>query len=371
MKEYKELTTEEKQKLRKRKKVWQVLDRLVGFFIATGLLIVIAGLGFEYVMVKGPSKELKSKFIYTFDETRRFRFINHIFLTDEELKTFDNTEAQMYAAGGNPIEKERISTEGPKTDENGVDAYGLVDDDGDGIIYEEIRYKGSTGYVIVVLDPKRVVLGMPSFYGGNGLLLEQFVENYDAIGGINAGGFLDDGGAGLGGQPDGITIVNGVMYNDDMIGGVAGMDPEGKLCVGYFSPEYCYELNLVDACSFNPVILINGKPVGMDSLESGVNPRTCIGQREDGAIVMIVFDGRQFYSTGVTYADCAAVMIQYGCVNAINMDGGSSSCMYYNGEMKNHPSGAAGGSRYLPNAWLILKEAPSEPRRGIAEVQQP
>ena len=53
--------------------------------------------------------------------------------------------------------------------------------------------------------------------------------------------------------------------------------------------------------------------------------------------------------------DMTDIMLDYGAVNAINMDGGSSTVMYYNGEYLTWPSSASGTSRYLPNAFLIRK----------------
>jgi exopolysaccharide biosynthesis protein len=47
------------------------------------------------------------------------------------------------------------------------------------------------------------------------------------------------------------------------------------------------------------------------------------------------------------------MMLQYGAVNASNMDGGSSTVMYLNGQVINSPSSATGGSRWLPNAFLV------------------
>ena len=337
------------------KKINRVLDRIFGFLLVTVIAIGVAGLGAEYVCVKGPSKSLSNTFVKTMNETRRFTFINHIFLTDAEYAEIADFNAlKDYASTNTAVYDDSLVTiSDKKTDENGVDAYGLRDDDGDGIIFEKVKYKGSTGYMLVILDPTRVFVGMPEVFGGNGLQLEDMVNKYGAIGGINAGGFIDDGGAGTGGFPDGITIVDGVCYNDFCNGATVGLTAEGKMYVGYYSYQECVDLGLVNAVSFYPVIIINGEKVDPSTLESGINPRTCIGQRADGAIIMLVVDGRQAYSIGVTYEDCADIMLSYGVVNAINMDGGSSSCMMYNGELVNHPTNAAGGTRYLPTSWLF------------------
>ena len=71
----------------------------------------------------------------------------------------------------------------------------------------------------------------------------------------------------------------------------------------------------------------------MNGMGSGLNPRTAIGQRSDGSILLFVTDGRgKSGHLGASSGDLIAVMQEYGAVNAANLDGGSSSCMYYNGE---------------------------------------
>ncbi len=66
----------------------------------------------------------------------------------------------------------------------------------------------------------------------------------------------------------------------------------------------------------------------------GIQPRTAIGQKANLDVLMLVVDGRQLgHSIGTTVGECADIMERYGAVQAINLDGGASSIMYYN----NHP----------------------------------
>lgn len=314
-------------------------------------VIGIIGLGVVYVAEKGPSESFTRTFVNTFKETRRFGFIAHLFLTDEEVDKYYNYETGMYSAAGTTTDVSLVDVDAEKTDPNGVDKYGLQYTDG--INYSTVRYKSSTFYMISILDPKRVFVGMPDAFGGYGLVLEDMVNKYGAIGGINAGSFLDYGGGGNGGDPAGITIIDYQCYNSEPTGSVAGLTEDGVLYCGYYDYETCLNFKFKYAVSFNPVLIINGQEVGADALEGGVNPRTAIGQRADGTIVMVCVDGRQAYSIGVSMQDVADFMLSYGVVNAINMDGGSSTCMFYKGELVNHPTGAAGGTRYLPTAWLF------------------
>ena len=93
----------------------------------------------------------------------------------------------------------------------------------------------------------------------------------------------------------------------------------------------------------------------MGNLLSGVNPRTAIGQRADGAVLLLVVDGRQAYSLGATHNDLVDIMLEYGAVNACNLDGGSSSMMWFEDGYVNH-SASLIGIRPLPTAFLVQKE---------------
>ena len=61
----------------------------------------------------------------------------------------------------------------------------------------------------------------------------------------------------------------------------------------------------------------------------GIQPRTAIGQTSDKTTLMLIIDGRQTHSLGTTVSECANILLRYGCWNAMNMDGGSSSSMTY------------------------------------------
>ena len=95
----------------------------------------------------------------------------------------------------------------------------------------------------------------------------------------------------------------------------------------------------------------------------GIQPRTAIGQREDGVIVFLVVDGRiPGWSLGCTMGDLIEILQKYGVVNAACCDGGSSSVLAYNGEVINKNSSLNPDyGRRLPNAFLVApKESEDE-----------
>lgn len=339
----------------KRRKVWTVIDRIFGFFLATGIMFGIAGLSLEFVLVKGPSESLKETFVMTMLETRRFRFIPNIFLTEEEVNEIKDMKTRRIDAEFD-ASLINIGAQNPEDGEEGdgpkVPDYGDVDEDGDGVIIEEVKGSTYKGYLLTLLDPTRLFIGKPDQFGGTGLRVDEMCEKYGALGGMNGGGYYDPGGGGLGGTPDGLTIVDGVVY-DEGHGGDAfvGYDANGILYVGYYTLEDALNLGIVSGVTFGPVIVMNGEVYDVSS--SGLNPRSAIGQRADGAILMLVLDGRQAHSAGAKYQDLADIMIDHGAVNAINLDGGSSSSIWFNGEYINSCASASGMSRPMPTTFLF------------------
>jgi flagellar hook assembly protein FlgD len=100
-----------------------------------------------------------------------------------------------------------------------------------------------------------------------------------------------------------------------------------------------------EALGGGPVIVRAGKPI-FNALEdfgsSHLNrrhPRTAVGQRADGRIVMVVVDGRRpGYSAGMTNFELAQAMIRLGVVSASGLDAGGSSTMAFDGQLLSRPS---------------------------------
>ena len=132
-----------------------------------------------------------------------------------------------------------------------------------------------------------------------------------------------------------------------------GFTEDNILFVGGIDQQSAEDLHIRCGVSFGPALIVNGEGEYSGFMETGINPRTAIGQRADGAVLMLVIDGRQMHSVGCSFGDVRDVMIDFGAVNACNLDGGSSTVMYYNGEYVNSPSSASGTSRTLPNAFLF------------------
>ena len=213
---------------------------------------------------------------------------------------------------------------------------------------------------MIVQDPKRVCFGVLDAYGEEqeGRFLYDFIDAYRGVGGTNAGGFYDPEGNGNGGIPEGVVISGGELRygeEDTVYSNVIGLDAQHRLCLGDMTPAEALEQGIESAVSFAPGPVLVKDGVRQQKLGGGINPRTCIGQRADGSILLLVVEGRKPDSLGATYDDLAELMERYGAVNAANLDGGSSSLMYYKGQQLTRGSNIV-GMRTLATAVIVLPE---------------
>lgn len=250
-----------------------------------------------------------------------------------------------------------------ETDRSGTapdtDAWGYTDEDGDGLVLVTVPGETYTAYMLIVKDPTRVVLGCrPDRIGNKGYTLDDFAAQFDAVAGTNAGGFEDYNGEGNGSTPDSVIVHDGeIICGYFGIGnGFVGIDADGILQVDFGSVGELTERGIVEGAGFGPVLVSDGEIVDAEKLsESNLNPRTAIGQRADGAILLLVIDGRQPNSLGGSFLDEAELMLDFGAVTANNLDGGSSSLMWYDGEFINNKAHVI-GVRCMPSSFLVLKD---------------
>lgn len=109
-----------------------------------------------------------------------------------------------------------------------------------------------------------------------------------------------------------------------------------------------------------PILLTNGQvqtnPDGFNPLSfvNSRHPRTAIGTRKDGALVLVTVDGRQpKKSVGMTIPELAALMLELGCGEAMNLDGGGSTTMVIRNKVVNSFSDAT-GERAVSDVLLVL-----------------
>ena len=115
-----------------------------------------------------------------------------------------------------------------------------------------------------------------------------------------------------------------------------------------------------EALGGGPELIRQGRPIFRPAEDFGTyhlnrrHPRTAVGQRSDGRIVMLVVDGRRpGYSSGMTNFELAQTMARLGVVTASALDAGGSSTMAFGGELLSRPSDS-GGERLVSEALLVM-----------------
>jgi hypothetical protein len=100
-----------------------------------------------------------------------------------------------------------------------------------------------------------------------------------------------------------------------------------------------------DAIGGGPVLVRSGRPVyrANEAFETSLiaprHPRTAIGQTADGRILLVAVDGRQSgYSVGMTTFEMAQTLVRLGAVRGMQLDGGGSTTLAFDGEILNRPS---------------------------------
>lgn len=348
-----------KEKLPMGKRILRFAGRFVLILLETVLLLAIALYGVMYILAKGPSPTARDLFVRSVRETSAIGFLADIYFTEEEIAAIENAEqVEEYKETDTSLITITKPEDKPETDGPVPDEWGLIDEDGDGIILEEVKGEGYSGYMMVVLDPSRVILGsVPTSYGGMGYTVEQMVKKFDGIAGTNAGGFDDPNGTGNGSIPDTLVVFEGEIYYQGMgiREGFVGLDKNNILHTGMLTANEIREREIQYGVCFGPVLISNGEVALAENNVGGLNPRTAIGQRSDGAILLLVIDGRQVISIGATYRDLVDIFLEYGAVNACNLDGGSSTMMWFGDGYVNN-SASVIGIRPVPTAFVVLKE---------------
>ena len=346
-----------KERINKKGKVKTVIERILVFIGITVVLLFIGVIAVIKICIDGPSWVAGDLLVLSLKETSAAGFVADIFCTEEEIREIKER---------NKVEQVDVITDtsiiqinnnnNSEGNQDGNDTKTDSEEFTDGIRIEDVTGNTFRGKMMIIKDPSRVYIGSLEKYGNDikGKTLIEFADEQNAVAGTNAGGFNDPGGNGLGGIPDGIVISGGELKWGSLGGTyeIIGFNNDNILVVGTMTGRQAMEMGIRDAVSFGPILIVNGSPVTVNGTGGGLNPRTAIGQRADGAVLLLVIDGRQASSLGASMNDITNVMLEYNAVNAANLDGGSSSLLYYNKEIININSSII-GMRELPTVILV------------------
>ena len=119
------------------------------------------------------------------------------------------------------------------------------------------------------------------------------------------------------------------------------------------------DIEAEDVVTTGPVLLVGGapEPVAGDKFNTNRHPRTAVGRRADGTVLLVTADGRNKLAAGLSMEELQQVMAALGCTDAINLDGGGSTTMVVRGAIVNHPSDNQqfdpAGERPVANAIIV------------------
>ena len=352
---------------KKRRSPLKILLTVVGhFFLAVFVLATLALVALVLVcnlIFNGPSTTARDVLTMSMLESSGMKWCPALFIGEETVQKIQENDAAALPEEVSDLSQIFIQTDGMLSGSN--DEWSAYPD---GIRIETVKGETYTAHVMIIRDPSRVYTAVSNQVFSmekDSRRIDQVMRSEGALAGINGGAFNDDGtGADYVGRvPKGLVFSNGNLCWTDggSYYGFVGFTEDHTLVVAK-SMDYlkAKELKIRDGCCFGPVLIMNGT-VNEEAYnaKSGYNPRTCIGQRADGAVIFLCIDGRQASSLGGTYADAIDILVEYGAVNACNLDGGSSSVMYYLDTYGKY--GEAGQLQMINNYSLLQEQAREMP----------
>lgn len=349
----------------------KVLRRIL-LTLATVLLLAVGSLfTLCYTIANGPSPAVRNLLVLSAMQASATKWVPGLFLDDavvqqilkeSEIISTDVISLADYTAQqkdqNNPENSEELEDEW----QNAID----------GMRLEYISGSTFKAYLLLVRDPSRIYVGTSSDYksGQTGIRIFDIAAREDAVAAINAGEFFDAGGQGTGDNPIGLTYSLGeCVWNDGYRRTFIGFDQKHNLVVSEnMTYREAEELGIRDAVSFqtgNVLIDHDEKELHLYYADSntGTAQRTAIGQRADGAVILLVTDGRTASSLGATHNDIIDVMVSYGAVTAAMLDGGSSSMMYYENYFDKYDVNTASLDQYQMKGLVNKYKAFTSPRR--------
>ena len=328
---------------RKKKKKSNSAVFLSGIFDIVIFLLITT----PFVLLFGPYDNTRKTVISTVLATRHAYLINDLIpqATLDKILGIDNTE------GSEEVSQDMKKINVKYKVGNEINRY-------------DIHTQRFDGYVLEIKNPLKVKVAMTKYLEKMGEKTSEMATDNNAVAAINGGSFVDkssDGTlyAGTGSEPGGFVISQGkVVYpksgaNENNVENVIAFTNGGELIVGDHTLAQLKKMNVEEAMCFRkPNIIINGVRQIKNKMEDGLNPRTAVGQKEDGTVIFLVIDGRKITSPGASLYDVQEIMMNRGAVNAGALDGGYSSTMYYKGDLINSPN-AWDGERSVATAFYV------------------
>lgn len=153
---------------------------------------------------------------------------------------------------------------------------------------------------------------------------ENYIENFNVVVATNADGYNMSTG-----EPGGILVMKGMEWHPVDGDGFFAILKDGTAMIGTRADYAIYKDQIQEAIGGFGATLVKDGEIAVSKAANHVNTRasrTAIGLTDSGSVVMMVLDGRQEpFSAGGSMEEIAQIMLDAGCVHAINLDGGGST----------------------------------------------
>ncbi len=313
-----------------------VLHHVGRCFTVLGVLVLAAALllfGAVGLTCLGPSATARDLFVTTVQSNNALRFLPTLFLSNTEIQAILN-ENRLLSPSEITDTSLGFIDEAPSNDEP--------------ITKTDIHGDTYIGTLLTVTDPSRLKLACITTFGADqtGASVESFANSTNAVAAVCTG---------TNGTPVGFVIQNGqLIYGDPATAAsVIAIDESNRLLVGTMTAEQALNVGALNAvCSDVSAIIVNGQATEIAGLGDGLFPRAVIGQRADGAILLMVLTGTNTATHGVLAEDCICEMLKAGAVNAAVLDQTSSAALLYQGTLQNKTIAAT--DHCAPTAFVIL-----------------
>lgn len=220
------------------------------------------------------------------------------------------------------------------------------------ILLVRVSGTGYRGVLAVAKDSSRLSVQNSAYLGDTGQTAGQIAESNGGVLAMTGSAFIDDGGVSNGGTLNGYAMSDGVGQGDHLGWSYKRIELREDNYFYIVDASSPVDPDTTDAVEFTPAIIVDGVRLntwGWDSL----NPRAVIGQSDKGEILMLVIEGRLLDSLGVSVDECGAILERHNCMQAMNLDGGTSAILWYDGEYVTRCSNTAlPEGRTLPNAFV-------------------
>ena len=257
---------------------------------------------------------------------------------------------------GEELEKLYVNHSG--LDEVGLDLYTrqgdqvLAIDAKNGILAVRIREELFRGVLILAKYPDRLSCAAAENWGIEGRTAGQIAAAHGALVAMTASGFRDSEKEGT--AQTGAAMCGGVPYGEHLKPGYKRIELRSDNRLYVVDAPDGFHPDCTDASEWSPALIVDGQTVvTKEDHYNARNPRCCLGQTADGTVLMLCIEGRYLDSLGATAPECAEVLARYGAYQAMNLDGGTSAILWYDGRYitrcsdPDRPEG-----RPLPNCWI-------------------